>query len=86
MLYEGILTSPEGLNGGSVFSIEAAPGSSGSPIFNSDGEIIGIVSAVHRMVPNQTIGAGVRQIRCFLYNSFSELDKLQAAPRGVGCE
>jgi len=85
MLYEGILTSPQGMNGSSVFSIPAAPGSSGSPIFNSEGEIIGIVSAVHRMVPNQTIGASIRQIKCFLHNSFNSAEVPQAAPRGVNC-
>ena len=86
MLYQGILTSPQGMNGSSVFSIPAAPGSSGSPIFNSEGEIIGIVSAVHRLVPNQTIGASLRQIRCFLHNSFEAAEAPEAAPRGVGCD
>ena len=86
MLYQGILTSPKGMNGSSVFSIPAAPGSSGSPIFNSEGEIIGIVSAVHRLVPNQTIGASIDQIRCFLYNSFEAAKLPQAAPHGSTCE
>ena len=86
MIYEGILSSVDGAKGSSVFSIPAAPGSSGSPIFNSRGEVIGIVSAVHRFVPNYTIGPNLRQIRCFLYNAFQEGKALPAAPSGVGCE
>jgi hypothetical protein len=86
MTYEGILSSVDGANGSSVFSIPAAPGSSGSPIFNFKGDLIGIVSAIHLFVPNYTIGPNLRQIKCFLYNAFSEGNALSAAPYGVGCE
>lgn len=49
-----------------VYSIPAAGGSSGSHILNSDGEIIGVVSATRRGFHHLTISARWEQIKQFL--------------------
>jgi S1-C subfamily serine protease len=50
----------------SMFSLPAAPGSSGSPIVNSKGDLISIVSAVTADFDNLTIGASRERIGPFL--------------------
>lgn len=50
----------------SMFSLAAAPGSSGSAIVNRKGEIISVVSAVTADFQNLTIGAGLERLKPFL--------------------
>ena len=50
----------------SVWTIPAAPGSSGSLVLNSKGELVGVVSAVLANFRHMTIGPSVEQIRIFL--------------------
>ncbi len=49
-----------------MFSVPAAPGSSGSSIVNIDGEIVGVVSAVPAEFDNLTIGATLARLKPFL--------------------
>ena len=50
----------------SMFSLPAAPGSSGSPIVNKSGDLISVVSAVTADFDNLTIGASLERIGPFL--------------------
>ena len=52
--------------GYAMFSLPAAPGSSGSAIVNSSGELISVVSAVTSEFDNLTIGAGQERLYPFL--------------------
>jgi S1-C subfamily serine protease len=52
----------------SVYSLPAAGGSSGSPILNNDGEVIGVVSAVTREFNQIVISPTLKQIRRFVYS------------------
>jgi len=49
-----------------VWTIPSAPGSSGSLVLNSEGELVGVVSAVLANFRHMTIGPSVEQIRIFL--------------------
>ena len=50
----------------SIWTVPAAPGSSGSLVLNSEGELIGVVSAVLSNFHHMTLGPSVEQIRIFL--------------------
>lgn len=49
-----------------IWTIPASPGASGSLVLNSDGNLVGVVSAVLRDFHHMTIGPSVEQIRIFL--------------------
>jgi len=55
----------------SVFTIPVVGGSSGSPILNKYGEVIGIVSSVHRRFHHISFGVNLNEIRKLLYSSGS---------------
>ena len=55
------------------FTIPAAPGSSGSLILNSRGEIVGMTQMATHYMQNVAMGVGVTAIRTFLTRAESEL-------------
>lgn len=57
-----------------VMSIPAAPGSSGSPIYNNKGEIIGILHSVARKFNNISVATRWRYVRKFLIEHLKEFD------------
>ena len=48
---------------GTHFSIPAAPGSSGSPVFKSDGTLVSIIHSVHPTFQMSSYGSSVAEIR-----------------------
>jgi S1-C subfamily serine protease len=50
-----------------MYSLPAAPGSSGSPIYDEHGKLIGILSAIPEDFSHLSIGAGLDRIKMFLY-------------------
>ena len=52
--------------GDHLYNIPATGGSSGSPVYNSSGELIGLVSAVMVDFEHMTFGVGTENIRDFL--------------------
>lgn len=65
LIFDGYYAG-EDLEDDSYFTIPAAPGSSGSPIFNHQGELIGIIFAAHNDFENLAIAANLDEIRQFL--------------------
>ena len=49
-----------------IWTVPAAPGASGSLVLNSNGELVGVVSAVLSNFHHMTLGPSVEQIRIFL--------------------
>ena len=56
-------------NGYSMYSLPAAPGASGSPIFDEDDKLVGIISAIPEEFSHLSIGAGTQRIKTFLFLS-----------------
>ena len=52
-----------------LYTVPAAGGSSGSPIFNTDGELIGMIHSVNRYFPMITVSPTLPQIKRFVFNS-----------------
>lgn len=52
--------------GFAMYSVPAAPGSSGSPVFNSDGEIIGMIHSVFTRFPFITLSPTYDEMRVFI--------------------
>ena len=50
-----------------MYSLPAAPGASGSPIFDKDQKLVGVVSAIPEDFSHLTIGAGTQRIKAFLF-------------------
>jgi len=51
------------------YTVPARPGSSGGPVFNKNWELIGIIHTAFSTIENVGIGAGLEDIRTFLYPS-----------------
>jgi S1-C subfamily serine protease len=71
---EGYLSAPTGFNGDSLscqITVAANPGNSGGPIFNHNGEVIGILSAKE----TQTEGAVFAVQSKYIYRVMDELKK-----------
>ncbi len=71
---EGYLSAPTGFNGDSLscqITVAANPGNSGGPIFNHNGEVIGILSAKE----TQTEGAVFAVQSKYIYRVIDELKK-----------
>ena len=60
----------------SLFSLPAAPGSSGSLLLNKNQEVIGVVSAVYVRFHHLTISPTVKQIRTLMAGEAKTRDKL----------
>ncbi len=65
-LFKGIYSGKS--YGKAVFSLPAAGGSSGSPILNNRGEVVGVVSAVTRGFNQIVISPTLEQVRRFVYS------------------
>ena len=73
LTFEGIY-SGKGTDESDWYTIPAAPGSSGSPIINHRGEIVGIIHSAFMNLPHIAISSSTEQIRSFLKKANYELD------------
>lgn len=75
MLYEGFF-SGELIEGeqstADIFSLPANPGSSGSPIINSRGKLVGMVWAIHARFHHITLSTPFAKLKEFITNSLPE--------------
>jgi len=55
-----------------LYTIPVYPGSSGSPVVNSDGELVGMIHSVHRNFHHISFSATYKQISVFLSDAKSE--------------
>ena len=76
VFYEGVVPLLDGYfmgvrnyDGAALYTVPAAGGSSGSPIFNHDGELVGMIHSVNRYFPMITVSPTLPQIRRFITNS-----------------
>jgi S1-C subfamily serine protease len=70
LIFEGYFAGHQGKY--MITSIPAAGGSSGSPIYNMDGEIVGILHSVNTRLANITYGAKLKAIKKFLAKHLPE--------------
>ena len=66
-LLEGFYMGQKGLK--AYYSIPAMGGSSGSPIFNSNDEIVGMIHSVNSYFPVVSVSPPTKQLREFIINS-----------------
>jgi len=68
VMFDGYYSGNSGLGGRNVdvYSITAAGGSSGSPLLNSKGEIVGVVSAIRSGFHHMTISPTWEQLKQFI--------------------
>lgn len=71
VLLEGIYSGKRGQD--MIMSVPAAPGSSGSPIYNKRGRVVGILHSVNRRFSNVSIATRLRYIKKFLDKSKAKL-------------
>lgn len=75
MLYEGFysgeLLEPEGTTA-DIFSLPANPGSSGSPIINSRGKLVGMVWAIHARFHHITLSTPFEKLKEFIKNTLPQ--------------
>jgi len=72
VILEGIYDGERGSD--MVMSLPAAPGSSGSPIYNKHGRIIGILHSVNSRFDNVSYATRLRYIKRFLRKSRSKIE------------
>lgn len=75
MLYEGFYSGEliEGeKNSADIFSLPANPGSSGSPIINSRGKLVGMVWAIHARFHHITLSTPFAKLKEFITNNLPE--------------
>jgi len=88
-IFRGVMAGHRGTGpaaGAMWTDLPARPGSSGSPIFNTKGRLIGILHSTDIRMSEIAYGASREQLRCFLYQGFKMSDGLGAAPALVGCK
>jgi S1-C subfamily serine protease len=88
-IFRGVMAGQNGTGpaGGAMYTdLPARPGSSGSPVYNTSGRLIGIIHSTDMRMPEVAYGASRDQLRCFLYQGFNMTDGLGAAPALVGCK
>ncbi len=76
-LTKGIISAKSGYKGADdMYQISAAvqPGNSGSPLFNSDGTIIGIVNATHGDAENVNYAIKISYLNSLIHNSNLNID------------
>jgi len=59
-----------------LYTIPVYPGSSGSPIVNEDGELVGMVHSVHRNFHHVSFSSTYKQLKTFLSTSKKETNPL----------
>jgi|18_taG_2_1085343.scaffolds.fasta_scaffold35985_3 S1-C subfamily serine protease len=62
-------------DGGALYSLPAAGGSSGSMILNGDGELIGVLFATHIGMNQLTLGTSFKETNKFIYESIKKQDQ-----------
>jgi len=75
MLYEGFYSGElieQEKNTADIFSLPANPGSSGSPIINSRGKLIGMVWAIHARFHHITLSTPFEKLKEFIQNSLPQ--------------
>ena len=68
LTFDGRYSGTDGVGNG-YFSIPGAPGSSGSPIFDSNGELVSIVHSAHTQFSHLAIGCLQSNLIMFLYRN-----------------
>ena len=68
-LLEGYYMGERAWDGVAMYTVPAAGGSSGSPIFNSRGHLIGMIHSVNRYFPFVSISPTSEQLRRFIFSS-----------------
>ena len=68
-LLEGYYMGERKWDGVAMYTVPAAGGSSGSPIFNSRGHLIGMIHSVNRYFPFVSISPTSEQLRRFIFSS-----------------
>jgi hypothetical protein len=59
------------------YSIPAMGGSSGSPIFNSDNEIVGMIHSVNVYFPVVSVSPPLKELRAFIVNGIRKGERLR---------
>tara|TARA_B100000519_G_scaffold202405_1_gene220700 strand:- start:4955 stop:5656 length:702 start_codon:yes stop_codon:yes gene_type:complete len=72
MLYEGfysgkLVEGPLGQTTADIFSLPANPGSSGSPVINGRGKLVGVVFAIHSRFHHITLSTPFEKMRSFIH-------------------
>ena len=65
----GTFSGVEPSYGSSVWTFPAVEGSSGSPVYNKNSELIGIISSVAMGFPHIVMGPGIEEILSLLENA-----------------
>ena len=69
MLYEGFYSGKlieNGINTSDIYSLPANPGSSGSPVINGRGKLIGVVWAIHSRFHHITLSTPFNKLKEFI--------------------
>ena len=75
LIFKGIFSGYHS-RGYSVYTIPTKPGSSGSPIINSDNKLIGVIFAGYRMIENVGLSSPLVAIKVFLKKSIAKGEML----------
>jgi S1-C subfamily serine protease len=70
LIFKGIFSGYH-TKGYSIYTIPTKPGSSGSPILNSDNKLIGVIFAGYRMIENVGLSSPLVAIKVFLKKSIA---------------
>jgi len=70
-MFEGFYSGID-LDGDTMYTIPAAPGSSGSPVFNAQGKLIGMISSVIVKFNNLSFGTDSKTIAKFIRKTLKE--------------